>query len=475
MAEIFSAYTLFGIVMQLLSCLLFEKNDVRSNANAGFYWDWSLGSILKGRKTGQLFVCGECGYDSGEIIEAMGKPQKSWIKPKKIRKNKLSIDLDNLEQVNSSPELKQESQNNIDNLQIPSKPEDELCIGDLEAKKRATILLSRIPNHIWLSIASYLTNESLIKALQIPHLGHLIRRFNLHATINYRCFFTRNTYDDTILGFGIHIDNSSTTRRTFNSQFEYLSIEAFRGYHIRRSVWWLPFEYFLPFAICATHFERAFGNLVESVRGLEAEVPMLGLLPLIQEEPPVEALLRILVRFMVDVVNMLASEVIVFSATFASVRKAVFGFTSLQHLALSVMMKFPKITRYVDKQINKNISIMREGGDIEIGEVIFLLGLSDSHKWSLELSEELLRAYPHLHFANMCWEKKTIAMPDKSWTNLERNAMELFLLQIHFLTTILQSKNSLKSLYLNLEQNFGQPSDQMYQSTIEAISWIKTE
>jgi len=121
--------------------------------------------------------------------------------------------------------------------------------------------------------------DSILRFLplcSLHHLGRAARDFHqpadeaksvFFALQSLRCFHTRAAYDEgtTLLGVGIEIvQEGQSLRQHLTCNFDPLSQEAYHELGVRHGVWKQPFAYWMPLAVCSSHFQRALPSLLKA-------------------------------------------------------------------------------------------------------------------------------------------------------------------------------------------------------------------
>jgi len=109
------------------------------------------------------------------------------------------------------------------------------------------------------ALAGHLPSESIISlSSAYPRFREIVTSFHILLRRELRCFFLRVPLNECILGVGIAMDARA---RTFSSDFDWLSMEAFDRYAVRTSIEKRSFDYFLPLAFNRPHFLRALPDI----------------------------------------------------------------------------------------------------------------------------------------------------------------------------------------------------------------------
>ncbi|KDR82906.1 hypothetical protein GALMADRAFT_858233 [Galerina marginata CBS 339.88] len=104
-------------------------------------------------------------------------------------------------------------------------------------------------------VASYLTSESVISlSIAYPRFRKIMAYLHVLLRRELNCFFLRTPLNETILGVGVSLDEGA---RSLSSDFDWLSMEAFDIFGVRKSIQKRPFNFFLPLPFNRPHFTRA--------------------------------------------------------------------------------------------------------------------------------------------------------------------------------------------------------------------------
>ncbi|KAJ1534533.1 hypothetical protein HK096_003770 [Nowakowskiella sp. JEL0078] len=472
-----SAYTLFGVALQMLCFFTNEtlEND-HGHGPSVVHNNWNLEDIMKVPYfQKRWFKCEHCNYNGEEISKKFGniqdyrKVQNSQKTPKTSLKDSSAI--------------------------VTVKNNREITIA---AYKN----LFKIPVEIWLQIANHLSSAIIIHAATaLPVFRDVLTRFNILTRRELNCFFSKATFLEDVLGFGVHVQEEGS-QKFLLSEFEFLSNTSFNQHRVRRSVWKKPFEFFIPFAICNSHFLRSLPVLRVGVRRLGESVLVPKYLAKEYLDRPNVAL-QLLVRMMNNVVvslfrvagNKNDRHVLV-----AASEKAVEGYISLLHLVLSLVEKFPVLVEEIEERVADFMELPKtrlKSGTPDIGEWLIYLGLSERYRWSPRVAKAVV---PQFLSRNVMWmlrrevsacENQKIQYPYIHLALLEADpvsqirmvdtftatstSLRLLLFQVFFLTKITRPlpTSTCSSIYTSLESRLGRPEPEMLTNAFYSIKEIQ--
>ncbi|KAH0609310.1 uncharacterized protein H6S33_012796 [Morchella sextelata] len=134
-----------------------------------------------------------------------------------------------------------------------------------EAKKQSPskgkiCYLGDLHDDVLLAIVETLPSESLISfGKAFPRIQELTTHHHILLQRELRCFFLRTPLHtpSNLLGVGVHIDEKTGM---LESSFDWLSMDAFEKFKVRKSVDKKEFEFFLPLGFSPAHFDRAYSS-----------------------------------------------------------------------------------------------------------------------------------------------------------------------------------------------------------------------
>lgn len=115
--------------------------------------------------------------------------------------------------------------------------------------------LGELSDDLLEEVASWLAAEDVVAfGIAYPRFKKVADSFHILLKQELSCFFLRTPLRDSILGIGLDFTDKY---RSLVSDFDWLSLEAFKTFGVNKSVLKRPFSFFLPLAFNSEHFQRA--------------------------------------------------------------------------------------------------------------------------------------------------------------------------------------------------------------------------
>lgn len=238
------AYTLKGICIQLLSFFSSDKIeqdyggavDLKEFAREGVYRH-----SLDGRQVEDVFACSKCGFG----FDQAANKKLTAIAPEAGEKG-------------VAPEGMQ------DGAQPSSASPDVPIVGQKH-------YLIDMPNELLVMITEFMEEETLFLAARAWNgFSKLLQSHNLIQIREMKCFTLKEGFKQSNLGVGIDVRG-----KKLQSEFDYISKEAFDKLRVRTSVQGLPFTHWLPLPFSEVHWRRVKDDCRTSLEtlGRAASVP----------------------------------------------------------------------------------------------------------------------------------------------------------------------------------------------------------
>lgn len=360
-----------------------------------------------------------------------------------------------------------------------------------------------------LELSQHLLSETLTSlGTAYPRFHELIASAHVLLQRELRCFFLRTALNDSVLGIGIAFNPKS---RVLSSDFDWLSLEAFKAYNVRKSIQKRAFQYFLPLAFSMSHFERVqeevwtrLSILDRAVREAEiANSRRNRLISTRQTNPPqkrhqtVEVIYKMMNNIVVSLMNtcdisldgeskniMLPKGGLLYAS-----EKAVISYCHLFHLVLCLTRSSPSILQDATYRLRQFIQIpaTRVKAHVpDLGELIILitLVLACPSADGITIIWEVING-PFLEEAiirNVRWILRDLP---------ELEVMESGVSEYRLQRTFVQSKTSLRLIMFQiafldmfvktyavsggltrLDENYGFPDKEIPERMVEAIKEI---
>lgn len=231
------AYTLKGICIQLLSFFSSDKIeqdyggavDLKKFAREGVYRH-----SLDGRHVENGFACAKCGFGFDRLSK------------------------------NSPTSILTEAGNEdvaTEGMQDSEKPSSVHTDVTVVGQKHHLI---DMPNELLVLISEFMEEETLFLAARAwDGFSRLLQSHNLIQIREMKCFTLKEGFKQSNLGVGIDVRG-----KKLQSEFDYVSKEAFNKLRVRTSVQGLPFTHWLPLPFSEAHWRRVKGDCHASLQAL---------------------------------------------------------------------------------------------------------------------------------------------------------------------------------------------------------------
>jgi hypothetical protein len=124
--------------------------------------------------------------------------------------------------------------------------------------------IANVPFDVLLEICDRLDTDELVHASK-AWSGFLTALHHLVPVRNLQCFTIKKGTKDVNIGIGVHVNDRGGF---LSSEFDYVSDVAFKFLGVRRSIQGLPFQYWLPLAINARHWDRVKDKMLYESLGM---------------------------------------------------------------------------------------------------------------------------------------------------------------------------------------------------------------
>lgn len=239
-------------------------------------------------------------------------------------------------------------------------------------------------------IDNFLNDQEIyIMAEAYTPVRRLLKQYNTLLKRQLVCFYLRTSFQNAVLGFGITCDPKG---RPQSSEFDFLSLEAFEKYTVRKSIYGQPFSQFLPLALSKNHFrhalphiERAFGMLAWC--GANKPFDYRDVLPTMS---------RLMNQVIVELMEKCSTRGSSKNSTsiLQASEKALEGYCFFHHLLLSMTMQYPNITSQAEAKLEdflKSPERRSKAHTPNLGELLVYLTISNNNLQWEQISVPFLR------------------------------------------------------------------------------------
>jgi ubiquitin-protein ligase len=341
--------------------------------------------------------------------------------------------------------------------------------------KSNKIDLTKIKYNLFLKIFSYLDYEDIVKVSSI-NKKYKILCDDPYLTIRreFICFYTKQSFENTILGYGINVlfHRGSDTIKSIKPVLDLLSIDAYNENNIRISVWNEEFRFWLPININSKHVNNAKNIIETNISNIY-----------FSRYNDIEYKNKILKennfkpKFLLDILCKLMSSMIVdmFKEDIFISTKALNGFCEFHHLLIKFILWYPEIIDIANEKIYNFINtegFTRKNKIPSLGDFLILLLVTNKYEWN-DIKEKYKKESID---RNVMWVLKDI-----NDLNEIKDANEIFeIVKIGkrlFLFTIYFINNVAPFCKHTYDKRYGRPPKEIeedFQNKIKKINNINT-
>lgn len=230
------AYTLKGIVVQLLSFFTSDSLDQDHGGSAINLAQWRRQEADQRRRRGQQYLtahaysCHFCGFGP------------NWMPP--------------------------QSENvDVDDSASATAATGPISINYTMSKQEASKLFKLPDEVVLLILAALETRDVLAFADALPTIKRMVYSYDFIRIRELQCFCLKKSFMETKLGVGVAVVGGR--RPVFRSEFDLLSQEAFFQYGVRRSIQGVAFDKWLPMPLSRRHWNQVKTNATACLKGLD--------------------------------------------------------------------------------------------------------------------------------------------------------------------------------------------------------------
>jgi hypothetical protein len=286
-------------------------------------------------------------------------------------------------------------------------------------------------------------------------------RCSLAERIQLRCFYTKQTAREDILGFGISVDyHDDGNIKEVGTELDVVSAEAFYDHRLRHGAWGGDFTHFLPIVLEADHTRRAMPALKRALASIAQRQPAAAFEPWMALAVVPQVMNSFVVSLMreedgltTDAVPRHASE------------KALLGYCSFHHMLLALRLRHPEIGDVATDRLRRFIGGQRSKAHApDLGQLLVYMSLTEEVRWE-DLAAAVL-AESHVRCVRWTLRdrpmlERAVALEDRlQWTFESRlTSLRLLMFQAFFLRSIARPEGeSLAAGLARYDRQFGQPT-----------------
>jgi len=256
-----AAYTSKSIAIQLLSFFSSERIEQEGGGYSVELANYNRYPVLAGNTDrndehrdrritdrDSTYHCSKCGFGGFKILDKDLVIVDHTVLPNPFTKQGVSsCELDTIKNAGTSPV-------------VPSKRDHSSMETDedqREMRQRQIRLIDRIlalPNEILLLVLGEMDTGDLLAGAKVcSKIGDFMTSYDTIRMREVQCFCIKKNFLSAKLGVGVHLSYRKNAG-TLESEFDFLSQQAFVQFKIRRSIQGLGFEHWLPLPISRRHW-----------------------------------------------------------------------------------------------------------------------------------------------------------------------------------------------------------------------------
>lgn len=356
------AYTVKGVVIQLLSFFASDSLEQDHGGSAINLNRYRNNQARVRNEYGRLraqdgYVCNSCGFGTGQ-----GRTLHSILPIKGFDTTRVASQTSR-----TAHQIRRQT-----NTTGPSKSLD-------------------LPDELWLMVFENLdTADILTFSDAVPSVKAMVNSYDFIRTRELQCFCLKKNFLETQLGIGVSL--ASGKRKTFRSEFDLISNEAFISHGVRKSIQGVPFEYWLPLPLSRRHWNlvrlRAYNKLAFLHQVAELETPN-------EVEVLYSFMNSIVIQFSADSERLYNGPDERSTLSHAS-EKAVESYFALFHLLLCIATEKPRIIATANQMVARFLAGPRtkaqfpDLGILLVATLISDAGLTENFTYEL-IKEAVVR------------------------------------------------------------------------------------
>lgn len=238
------AYTIKGIAIQILSFFASDKLEQEYGGSI------NLQAYGRCPMIAHEYECGKCAFGTGSSTDPVVQLTEAAIQ----ENNAGSAPQVSPDHYTPVSELTESLCVAVTNSNIePAVPKIKHC-----QNAASRIDISELPDELLAHVCDRLDDEDLVNFSKswnrVGGTRGVVAKFNLIRNREMQCFVLKKSFKETKLGIGVSITGKGQ-KRTLESEFDLLSLQAFNDFGVKRSVQGLPFSHWVPLPLSGRHFK----------------------------------------------------------------------------------------------------------------------------------------------------------------------------------------------------------------------------